>query len=122
MKVVYTAGPYRDARGPRFIELNIRAAEEVAIQLWQWGYAVICPHANTRHFDGAAPDTVWLEGDLEIIRRVDTMVVLPRWQTSSGTKAEIALAEKLGIPIFYWDSITDRLAAQHFATKEPEAA
>ena len=51
MQIVYLAGPYR-GQTHYDIELNIREAEYVAIKLWQAGYAVICPHKNTAHFDG----------------------------------------------------------------------
>ncbi len=102
MKLVYVAGPYLDPRGTRFVEENIRAAEAVALELWKMGAAVICPHANTRHFDGAAPDSVWLEGDLEILRRCDALVAVPNWERSTGTLAELALARELEKPVFCW--------------------
>ncbi len=103
MLLCYTAGPYRDTRGTRFVEENIRRAEEVALQLWSWGYAVITPHANTRHFDGYCGDRVWLEGDFEMIRRCDFLVALPRWETSSGTKEEILHATLCHVPICFWE-------------------
>lgn len=103
----YTAGPYTDRRGSRYVELNIRAAEEVALKLWGWDYSVICPHTNTRHFDGAHGYEVWLKGDFEQVRRCDFIVVLPRWETSSGTKREIEKAKEEGIPVFYWEKDAD---------------
>lgn len=68
MRVVYIAGPFR-AENAWEIEQNIRRAEEAALELWRAGAAVLCPHTNTRYFQGAAPDHVWLEGDLELLRR-----------------------------------------------------
>ena len=49
-----------------------------------------------------APDEAFLEGDLEMIRRCDTIVVTPGWENSSGSIGEIELAEKLGKTIL-WD-------------------
>jgi len=66
MKVAYISGPYRAATVHGVVE-NIRRAERVALKYWQLGYAVICPHTNTALFDGAAPDDVWLAGDLELL-------------------------------------------------------
>jgi hypothetical protein len=42
MRIAYVSGPYR-ANSIRQVLHNIRAAEEVAIQLWKFGYAVISP-------------------------------------------------------------------------------
>jgi hypothetical protein len=102
MLVGYTAGPYRAKLEWELIQ-NIRRAEEWAALGWAYGCAMICPHKNTAHFGGilGMDDQVWLDGDLEIIARCDFLLVVPGWERSSGTKAEIELADKLGIPIFY---------------------
>lgn len=101
MKVLYVAGPYR-ARTIRETVLNIRRAEEVAIKLWRMEFAVMAPQMNTALFDGAAPDSVWLEGALELMRRCDAVVLVPGWTESAGTRAELTEAEELGIPVFEW--------------------
>lgn len=100
MKLVYVAGPFR---GPNSweIEQNIRRAEALALEVWRKGAAVICPHANTRFFQGAAKDDVWLEGDLEMLLRCDAMIMTDDWKRSTGATHEHAFAETEGIPIFY---------------------
>ena len=102
MKVVYIAGKYRSecANG---IHDNIEAARKSAIKWWSRGFAVICPHLNTAYFDGACKDSVWLDGDLEILSRCDIMVVLPSWKDSSGTQAEIEFAHNNNIAVVYDD-------------------
>lgn len=100
MKVVYIAGPYRAGHG-RTVRENLRNAEKVALIYWKLGYAVICPHLNTAFFDGEAPDELWLAGDLEIIHRVDVVVVMQNWQESRGAVAEERLARHLGKEIIY---------------------
>jgi len=100
MKVLYVAGPYRAATVSGIVA-NIRAAEKVAVEFWQKGYAVICPHKNTALFDGLAPDFVWLQGDLEMLRRCDVIVMIPGWENSTGAKAELAEAERLGLEVIY---------------------
>ena len=57
MKVVFICGALR-ANSAWDMEQNIRKAEELALALWRSGYAVICPHTNTRFFQGAADDGV----------------------------------------------------------------
>jgi len=99
MKLVYIAGPYRGSGQWQIFE-NIRRAEALALQVWQMGAACICPHKNTEHFNGAAPDRVWLDGDLEMVRRCDAILCAPGWESSSGSLGEIALAKQLGLPIF----------------------
>ena len=99
MKLVYVAGPFR---APLLweIEQNIRRAEYLALQVWRLGAACICPHTNTRFYTGAAPDHVWLDGDLEILRRCDALICTYDWEKSSGASAEVGFAVKHGIPVF----------------------
>lgn len=100
MKVAYVAGPYR-ASHPHAILQNIRRAEAVALKYWKLGYAVICPHMNTRLFDGECPDHVWLDGDLELLKRCDVLVAMTGWQKSTGATAEIELAKSIGLEVIY---------------------
>lgn len=97
MKLVYVAGPFR-GKSHWDIACNIRRAEALALEVWRQGVAALCPHANTAHFQDAAPDHVWLDGDLEMLRRCDAMVLTPDWRRSSGATAEVKEAIKLGIP------------------------
>lgn len=97
--LVYVAGPYR-AYNERTVSLNIHRASELALKVWELGAVAICPHKNTAYFGGALPDEVWLQGDLEIIRRCDAVIMLPAWQTSQGATAEEAFAASKGIPVF----------------------
>ena len=101
----YVAGPYRDPRGPWFIQANIRAAETVALSLWQRGIPTICPHLNTSMMDGAAPDEVWLAGDLVMLARCDVVVLVPGWRKSAGTCSEVEFALMRDIPVFEAGSV-----------------
>jgi hypothetical protein len=98
MRVVYVAGPFR---GPNAweIEQNIRRAETLALEVWKLGCAAICPHANTRFYQGAAPDEVWLQGDLAIIKRCDAILLTPDWARSVGATEEKRFAELHDIPV-----------------------
>lgn len=115
MNVAYVAGPYA-ARTAHDIDENIRRAREVAVELWRQGWAVICPHLNTAHFDGAVyPDDldadrrVWLRGDLELIGLLrpgrDVVVTengITRWDCSTGTLREVAEATNRGVSVYHW--------------------
>ena len=100
MKVVYVAGPFRGANSWE-MEQNIRRAETLALDVWRMGAAVICPHTNTRFFQGAADDNVWLDGDLELLARCDAVLMTPDWERSSGARAEREFAADKDIRIFY---------------------
>ena len=99
MIVVYIAGPFR---GPNAwaIEQNIRRAEELALAVWRSGMAALCPHTNTRFFQGASDDDVWLQGDLELLLRCDAVLLVPGWERSQGAMAERARAIEGDIPVF----------------------
>ena len=100
MIVVYIAGPFR-ASNAWEIEQNIRRAEEDALEVWKLGAAALCPHTNTRFFQGAAEDELWLRGDLEMLGRCDAVLMVYGWQVSTGATAEREHALKKGIPVVY---------------------
>lgn len=108
MRVVYVAGPFRSAssycpgqQDSFGIHLNITRAMELALEVWRSGAVALCPHGNTAPFQGSAPDDVWLEGDLELLRRCDAVLMTPDWQRSSGAREEEKFARAHGVPVFY---------------------
>ncbi|GAF97684.1 unnamed protein product [marine sediment metagenome] len=100
VKVVYVAGAYR-AETEWGVVQNIRHAEAVALDIWKLGAMAICPHKNTAHFGGTLPDEVWLQGDLELVRRSDAVCCVAGWDESRGARGEVALARQLSIPVFF---------------------
>ena len=100
MAVIYVSGPYRAATEWGVAE-NIRKAELAAAELWKRNWAVICPHKNTAFFGGMCPDSVWLDGDLEMVRRCDAIFLLRAWEQSAGARTELAAAKECGLKIFY---------------------
>jgi len=114
MKVVFLSGPYRSDTESGVVG-NIRRAEKVAVELWRMGYAVICPHKNTSLLGGLCDDSVWLEGDLELLRRSDCIVLIPGWQGSEGSRSEAQEAAKCGLPVFMWNDKKDNITIREFA-------
>ena len=100
MRLVYVAGPYRGPSAWK-IEENIRRAECLALEVWKGGMACICPHTNTRFYQGEAADEIWLQGDLEIMSRCDWVLMVPGWESSTGATAERDYAIRIGIPVVY---------------------
>lgn len=99
MKVIYVAGPFRGANSWE-MEQNIRRAEELSLAVWRAGFAALCPHTNTRFFQGAAPDKVWIDGTLELLRRCDAVVLTADWIRSTGARGEVREAIARGIPVY----------------------
>ncbi len=83
------------------MEKNIRHAETLALEVWLAGYAAICPHANTRFYQGTAPDRLWLDGDLAILAKCDALLLTDNWEKSAGTRAELDYALRHFIPAFF---------------------
>ncbi len=125
-KIVYVAGPFRGSDSFAIAE-NIRSAERLALQVWQAGGVAICPHLNTMHFQGAAPDEIWLDGDLDLLRRSDAILMCAGWEKSSGSIGELELAQALELPEFYGiggtigSELTDWLAGDDKASSEADA-
>ena len=100
MKVIYLAGPYR-APTEYGVQQNIEAASKIAMEVWRLGAVCICPHKNTAFFGGALPDAVWLEGDLELIRRSDAVLMMEGWTHSGGALQERAYADYPCKPVLF---------------------
>jgi nucleoside 2-deoxyribosyltransferase len=108
MAVVYVAGPFRcpsqhvpgqqDAWG---IQENVMRAMRLALEVWRLGAAAVCPHANTMFFQNAAPDDVWLDGDLAMLAKCDAVLMTPDYERSSGARAELAFALARNMRVFY---------------------
>jgi nucleoside 2-deoxyribosyltransferase len=114
MKVIYVAGPFRAATRWE-VEQNVRRAEELALRVWQLGAVGLCVHSMCRFFEGEAPDETWLDGDLEVLRRCDAVIVARNWSRSTGTRAELEIAHGLNKPIFYdLDKLTLWLESERF--------
>ena len=104
-RLIYIAGPYR-AADPWRVNLNVHRAECVATMVWEAGHYAICPHANTRYGSGRVADAQYLAGTMEIMRRCDAVLVLPKHANSAGTLGEIADAEARGIPVVRMQKIS----------------
>ena len=100
MKRIYIAGPY-SADNPVDVFNNIREGLKVSARILKEGNAPFAPWLDWQ-FQMFEPSLVvedyyrysmaWLEASDEIL-------VLPGWETSKGTRAELERAKELKIPI-----------------------
>lgn len=104
LKMIGIVGPYYGNGDYDVIGRNIAVAESFAILLANRGVPFYCAHLHTRHFEmkANAPEEFYKKQDMYILTSTcSAILVLPGWQNSGGTKAEIAEFERLGRPIFY---------------------
>lgn len=101
MPVVYVAGPYR-ASTPEGVQLNIQAASHVGQLACRKGWVPIVPHLSLARFDmlTSLGDQFFRDAAMELLTRADAVVLAPGWQHSEGTKADLAKADALGLPIY----------------------
>lgn len=101
---VYVAGPYSSDNVIGVLS-NIRKGNRVAYELMQLGFAVFSPWLDHlfvfMDFTNDLTVTDFYEHSMEWLKVSDAVFIQGDWSNSKGTKAEIAEAEKLGIPVFY---------------------
>ena len=98
--IIYISGPFHaDTAWGR--ELQIRSAEIRSMELWQYGFPVICTHAERRFLHGAVSDEVFFKGNVEKMKASTAISVLLGWQNSEETIRELEIAHELMIPKFF---------------------
>lgn len=104
IKRVYVAGPY-SADNVLEVLRNIGKGQKACANLFKLGFAPFCPwHDKSYVYDN--PDEtftvpMFYEYSMAWLEVSDAVMVLPGYETSKGTLAEIKRAEELGIPVFY---------------------
>jgi hypothetical protein len=109
MKLAYIVGPYSstDRNG---IEWNIKRAVTAQIRLFQMGYNVHCPHANTAHLNEPMPEWSqddWYRISIDMLLRCDLVVKIDGWERSRGSVIELEAAKEAGIPIYLLSEVPE---------------
>lgn len=105
---VYISGPMT-AKAGWSIEENVLVGVEMYFELLRHRIPCFCPHLSGI-FPSAwtvMPHQQWLEYDCRVIDRCTHVLLLPRWETSSGARVEKAYAEAHGKPVV--QSLTELL-------------
>ena len=106
MRVVYVAGPYRGE-----IKYNVLKAAAVGRLLRQCGKAVIIPHVESTFFPESLTEDEWIEHGIDLLHCVDTVVLVPEWQDSIGTRNEIDYAKEYKKSVYEFDEMCNILKA-----------
>lgn len=107
---VYLSGPITAKHGAT-IEENVAAGVRVFLDCLRAGLPVFCPHLSAAFPTAwtAVDYEAWMAYDFAVIDRCTHVLMLPRWETSSGAVREKDYAEQRGIPVVF---SVDELAAQ----------
>ena len=106
MKKIYLASPYYH-KDPEIREARFIAACTKAGELMNQGYFIYCPiaHSHPIAVQCELPKdwSFWEQYDIEYIKWVDEVwvLMLPGWDQSTGIKAEIEIAKKMGKPVSF---------------------
>ncbi len=94
---VYLSGPLTAAHGYRG-EDNVAAGLRVFFDCVARGIPAYSPHLS-----GAVPSTIswaqWVAYDCAVIDRCTHVLLLPRWETSTGARVERDYALRIGTPV-----------------------
>jgi len=106
MKKVYVAGAY-SADNVLDVLKNIGRGQYYSAEIFMMGHAPFSPWLDKeyviRNWDKEFTVEMFYNYSMTWLECSDIMFVVPGWEKSRGTKAEIAIAKKLGIPIIYED-------------------
>jgi len=98
---VYVAGAYT---APTVVQVlaNMRRGIDAAVQIAKLGMAPYCPWLDFQYgLVSAMPVEVYKEISMEWLRASDAVFVVPGWENSKGTMAEIQEATDRYIPVFF---------------------
>jgi hypothetical protein len=100
LKIIYVAGKLT-GKDNFEISRNVRAAEDVAMEVVKLGAMPLIPHANTGlNFFGTATEEFWYEGTVELMLRCDAVILVPGWTRSKGVALVMNAAQAKLMPIF----------------------
>jgi hypothetical protein len=105
MKRIFVAGPYSADNVIAMLD-NISAGLRMSTRIMLAGGSPFCPFADfLMHLvlrDGESLGVNdYYAHSLEWLEVADAVMVLPGWEASKGTLAELDRARLLGIPVFY---------------------
>ena len=121
---VYISGPMTG-----YPDFNVYAFDEARDHIMAAGYSVIVP-GDDETYEPVEVDRMevaptkradYMRKDFLAIQVVTMVAVLDGWNLSRGSRAEVLIAQEIGVPVVYWDTmepITSEVVT--YATKPEE--
>ncbi len=115
---LYIAGKYNDTNIITCLD-NIRTGQRTATEALMKGFIPFCPWLDYQLFlqlrDGEHITKDQIQAySIEWLKVSDAILMLPSWKDSGGAKAELEIALKIGLPVFW--SIQE--AVEYFETDD----
>jgi hypothetical protein len=101
-KLVFISGPYSGKKLPD-VETNIDIARRAAIWCARNDINYFCPHMNSALFDYYIPEVsvdFYYAMDKVFLTKCDAILLLPKWEYSTGASVEYNEALTLGLRTF----------------------
>jgi hypothetical protein len=117
---VYISGPMT-AKDGYSIERNVAEGVDLFLDLLRRGIPAHCPHLtglSASCWIGGIDHATWLELDKIILDRCTHVLMMPRWETSTGARIEREYAQSRGVPVYY--SLPELLRGLGIATVETD--
>ena len=116
--LIYTAGPYSASAGVGTVQENIQRATDISAQLWDMGYAVICPHMNSANLETitSLSNKDFVDRDLEMVQVCDGIVMMPYWEQSLGAVRELQHARDNDLEVWFWPNVPKLLSEAQKST------
>lgn len=97
--LVYLSGPIT-AKDGYSVEQNVASALAVLLDCTRRGVPAIAPQLGAAFPSAFDIDyETWMRYDFAVIDRCTHMLMLPRWETSSGAVREVKYAHKHSLPV-----------------------
>lgn len=90
----------------------MESARSACHALWNHGVVPISTHTMWGDLWGAIDETEVAEACDALLQQCDAVVLLDGWSASVGTRRELALARKSGLPIFELDDFLRQRSAE----------
>ncbi len=103
MKLIYIAAPYT-APTPEGIVDNCARARAAGCSLVEKAGPIVfpvIPHQTGRDIEHIGDYAFWIAGTLELMKRCDAVLTLPRWEHSRGAMSEVRTADRMPLPVFH---------------------
>jgi hypothetical protein len=101
---IYVAGKYNDTDVFKVFN-NMRIGMEYSVEVFKLGHNPFCPWMDYHYLllgNGDIPHERLYEASMEWLRVSDAVFAIPGWSDSKGAVKEVAEAERLKMPIYYY--------------------